>query len=58
MNKFPAAFSIKLTEQDKERLNRISEKTEIPSSTLVRRVIRQWLKSVEAEFQNQNPPAA
>lgn len=62
--RYPCALNIRLAAEDRERLLRASEVAEIPPATMVRRLIRQWLKTNEsitgdkAQSQVTNPPAA
>ena len=62
--KFPTSCNIKLTYEDRQKLENASQKIEIPASTLVRKVLRDWLRSNESandekqQPQMVNPPAA
>lgn len=58
--KYPIQFNIKLSEHDVERIRIASEKTEIPTSTLARYILRQWLAATEntidkSPFNNEIP---
>jgi hypothetical protein len=47
--KYPSRFFIRLTHEDRKQIKEASEKAEIPASTLARKVLRQWLRSVEVD---------
>ena len=47
--KYPNMFFIRLTDEDKRQIEEVSEKEDIPPSTLARKVLRQWLQSVEVD---------
>lgn len=48
-SKYPNTFFIRLTHEDRERIEEISRKNEVPASTLARKVLRQWLRSAEVD---------
>lgn len=45
--KYPNLLNLRLTDEDLKQLEEASEKFDIPRSTLIRRVWREWLKSTE-----------
>lgn len=45
--KYSNMLFIRLTHEDRRRIEKASEKVEIPPSTLARKVLRQWLQSAE-----------
>lgn len=47
--KYPVALNIRLAVEDRDKLLKVSEAAEIPPATLVRRVLRQWLRN-QSEF--------
>ena len=54
--KYPQKLFMRLSEEDRERLNKISEKAEIPPSTLARKVLRQWLREHEFLKEDKKQP--
>lgn len=47
--KYPNFLNLRLTDDDVSQLEKISQKLDIPRSTLVRRVWREWLISQSTE---------
>ena len=45
-------MNVRLTDEDRRRMEAAAEKAEIPASTLARKIIRQWLRSSETEFKD------
>jgi hypothetical protein len=45
--KYPNIFNLRLTDEDVRQLEEVSKKFDMPRSTLVRRVWREWLQSTE-----------
>ena len=62
--KYPSGCNIRLSLDDRQRLDEASQKAEIPPSTLARRALREWLRTNEiantekSQPQMVNPPAA
>lgn len=60
--KFPNNCNIKLTDNDRRRLLEASQKHEIPTATLARKVLRDWLRANgfmdndQSYLQEPNPP--
>lgn len=44
---YPSTMFVCLSNEDRERVVEASKKEEIPPSTLIRKVLRQWLQSTE-----------
>lgn len=62
---YPINFNIRLSHKDRNQLNDISIKSDIPASTLARKILRQWMRSNDGSFNDginslkkQNPPSA
>ncbi len=47
--KYPQIFFMRLTDEDKKQIEVASERAEIPPSTLARKILRDWLRSSEAD---------
>lgn len=45
--KYPNLMFVRLTNKDRERVVQASEREEMPPSTLIRKALRQWLRSTE-----------
>lgn len=47
--RYPNMLFIRISQEDKELIEKASEKEDIPTSTLARKILRQWLQhSIEA----------
>lgn len=56
--KYPTMFFMRLSDEDREQIEELSKKADIPPSTLARKVLRQWLRSAEVDASVMEKPAA
>lgn len=51
-SKYPNWFNVRLSNEDRARMEAAAEQAEIPASTLARKILRQWLQASEAAVED------